>query len=507
MTTPQDILEPQPEIVTEQSNFVFVVPEEMGKAIWESLGKNIIQGAYATGPDQLVFELPNGEMYVDGKRIEFKSWTAHTTFFPTDEGLLCPLPDEELLLEVDLQTRPDMALAFGQMRQRNALARFIAPVQAPIEPTQSAENFPIHTGQECDVWIRSVGDGKSEKNWRNEEQRGVRLWEKPGATHRVELDRRQDEEEGDGLSFADLVNLTKSQSIDSMFALSYVCGVLSPPGEEKRRLVGGWIDLNDVMKYVGWLAEKPDAARKEELRAKVWEFLRHGARARVVGKRSVPYEDRDTREVISTIIDSTPWKITDTQRPEGEPDGVPLRAYVVISQQWTPLLTSPHLSQYMPLGELLASIPPGKPGGDWARTIGFSLTHFWRMKPRETKARTFCPTRRQLLLTYTPKNAPEDVLASKDPKHAVKYYREALQHLADGGFIAREGDAAQNVTATSMLQPHGRQGWRDKWLDDSSGVFPGQGWQSGLEERAAALPPLKRKDLKAKPKRRTKKPV
>lgn len=371
--------------------------------------------------------------------------------------------------------------------------------QVAVKPAQETQKFDLHTGQECDALVKGAGDGKSGVNWFNEPQRGARIWEESGASHRLELLSAQDK--APDLPFEALEELTQVQSIDAAFAFFYVCGVLSPPGSERPTTVGATIDLNDVMQKIGWLRDKPDAPTREERRRKIWDFLRFFASAQVVGQRSSQYIDPHTGETISTRIEASPWMLGDIERPKDDPNprSTPLRVHVVISATWKPLLTSPTLTQFMPLGELLGAIPSGKPSGDWARTIGLVLSRLWRIKPRETNARTFCPTRRQLLTIYTPKTQTvEEVLASNNPKHAVDFYREALRLLAETGLIAPEGDAAPEVTSTSMLEPFGRQGWADQWLDGTSGVFPGEGWQPTVEERAAALPPIKAKNLKAK---------
>ncbi len=373
------------------------------------------------------------------------------------------------------------------------------------EPTMTAHAYNLHTGEECGAFVKSASDGKSGRNWRTEAQRGVDVWEDESAPFRVEVARFRDDD--DEFVFSPVEELIKSQGIGTAFVLFYVCGVLSPTGAEAQRTVGGWIDLTDVLRHIGWLAEKPDAARRDELRARVWDFLRYGARAKVTGERSTTYRDRTTGEIIPTRLSSAPWKITDEERPDGQPDAAPLRAYVVFSQQWKPLLTLPDLCQYMPLGELLAEVAPNKVGGDWARVMGYTLARSWRIKPRETEARTYSPTRRALLTTFAPQTTLEEVLEGPNPKRAVEYYRDALGILADKELIAREGDAAREVTPETMLNPLGRQGWQKKWLDEESGVFPGPNWKPTVEERAAALPEIKPKDLKAAPKRRAQKGV
>jgi hypothetical protein len=305
-------------------------------------------------------------------------------------------------------------------------------------------------------------------------------------------------------SFSDVERLTESQNSDFALALFYIAGVLVPPMQpEKAPLIGAWIDLNDVIEKIGWMAEKPNAEKREKLRAQIWDYIQYGQRAVVAGRRSIPYRDPVTKKEIPTQIESPVWAITDVRRPTSSGADAPLapiKARVVISEQWETMLRDPLLCQWLPLGELLGSIAPHKVGGDWARLIGLSLARLSRMHPRETLTGNYNPTRRQLLTHYTPKTqSVESLLSSSDPKRAVKYYREALNILLEAGLIAPVGDAAPGVTPTTMLKPYGRKGWGEKWLDDSSGVQIGELWRPSVEGRAKALPERAPKDLKAKP--------
>lgn len=365
--------------------------------------------------------------------------------------------------------------------------------------------FPIHTGQETDCLIRSAGDGKRGVTWHNELGRGYRVWEN-GGTHRVELQNLSSA--GEVLpDFTNIERLTESQNSDFALAFFYIAGVLVPPTQpEKAPLIGAWIDLNDVIEKIGWLAEKPDAAKRERLRGQIWDFIQFGQQAIVIGKRSIPYRDPITKQEIPTQIESPVWAVTDVRRPKSNGAVAPLapvKARVVVSEQWETMLRDPLLCQWMPLGELLGSIAPHKVGGDWARLIGLSLARLFRMKPREMLAGEYSPTRRQLLTHYTPKTqSVESLLSSSDPKRAVTYYREALNILSEKGLIARTGDAAPDVTPATMLKPYGRKGWAEKWLDDVSGVQIGERWRPATQARALVLPQRKPKDLKAKPQAR-----
>jgi len=313
----------------------------------------------------------------------------------------------------------------------------------------------------------------------------------------------------DGSEWDALERLTNDQNGDFALALFYIAGTLCPPPSSGRANIGrGWIDLNDVMEKIGWLREKPNAAKKEALRRSLWRFLVYGEEARVVGARSIPYYDKKTKKTIPTYIESSVWKILDTQFPQqkelfNELKPVPLGVEIAVSLQFQRIFTDPTFAQYMPLGELLGAIPPNKVGGDWARVIGLTLAKAWRCKPREVKAASLRIRRRDLLTHYAPKTQiVQEILSSDKPKRAVAYYREALNILLETGLIAPEGDAAKDVTPDKMLEPYGRQGWGQRWLDDACGLCPGPKWEPVVDERAKALPPITPRDLTAKKQRK-----
>ncbi len=364
-----------------------------------------------------------------------------------------------------------------------------------IEAASTSITYVIHTSQEIDIWERAVCDGRINKNWRNEEQRQARVYELKGESHRVELSLSEADH---GLSLADLEKLTLSQDADCVLTMLYICSVLASPSPlPPNRYAGGWIDLDDVMQKIGWYPTKFSKAEAAEKRARLWQYLVYGDRAAVMGERTIPYRDKHTGEVIETAVFSPIWRIHGVKNPLQRTlfNEVPLSVEIVIGKEWERLLTLPNLAQYLPLGELLGNIPPGKVAGDWARCIGLVLAHLWRCKPRETARGTLNPTRRELLTRYTPKTRTVGELLDGDkPRRAVGYWREALGILAEAGFIARSGEATQTTAPTGY-------NWQDAWLDERVKLTPGPKAEALVIERAEALPPLQPKALPTKKRR------
>lgn len=457
-------------------------------------------------PDGVIIEFPDFTTIIGSTAQQQKVEASfRTTFFADEKNRTYTIGESGVTLTANDTDEARQMLR--EIAERNAKLG----LTNAQEIARKTSLFNVHTGQEMDVLVLSASDGQRQTNWRNEEQRGVRLWEKPGAGHRVEL--ATSREERSKWDFAVLEKLTGAQNSDFALAMLYVVGILAPPNNlPSNRLAVEWIDLNDVMKKIGWLNEKPNAEKKEALRHQLWRFLIYGEEAIVSGQRSIKYVDPNTREEISTRIESPIWRVMMRQMPDqdvlfSEARPAPLRAQIAISKEWEPLLTAPLLRQYLPLGELLGAIPPNKVSGDWARSIGLILARVWRCSPRETLSGSINPTRRELLTHYAPKTkSVEEILSSNNPKRALEYYRDALNILLEAGLIAPKGDAAKEVTPEKMLEFLERKGWGDAWLNGASGLWPGAKWMPPVEERAAALPPLRPKDLKAKPKRPRKAP-
>ena len=450
-------------------------------------------------PDRIIVEQEaNIEMEVAGVKGKFTKVRGDlpVTFFDTPHGVALVVPNKKPIV-IALPADVDVPKLQAEIRARNE-KHGIFPPKELFPDALASSAYVIHTSQEIDILERSAADGRIGVIWRNEEQRQSRVYEPKGASHRVELTLNDGD---DNLCLADLEKLTFSQDADFALTMLYICSVLAPPSPLPPNLTAvGWIDLDDVMKKIGWYPAKLTKAEAAEKRAKLWRYLVYGDRATVIGSRTIPYRDKRTGEIIDTEVFSPIWRIHSVQRPLqqalfNEAPEVPMAVEIVISKQWERLLTLPDLAQYLPLGELLGSIPSGKVAGDWARCIGLSLANLWRRKPIEASQGLILPTRRELLTRYTPKTRTvEELLSSDKPRRAIKYWHEALNILADNGFLDRRGEVTQNTS------PEGYN-WHDKWLDEPVKLFLGVKAQPLIAERVDSLPPSKPKSLPSKKRR------
>ena len=349
--------------------------------------------------------------------------------------------------------------------------------------------YSIQTSQEIDILFRAVSAGKSEQDWHSDANALTRTYRPPKASHVVRVSALEDEI-ADGISESAIMEalerLTHEQDSDCVFALLYVSRLLAPlaPLPERTAPVD-WIDLDDVIAKIGWSPRS--TKEREEMRRKVWEYLRFGARAGVYGQRTGPaIIDKETGKPIDTTIDGPLWAFHDRIR-SGLFDSInpPHRVEISMTRAWTALITSPQTAQYLPLGELLGSIPGEQPSGAWARCIGLALANLWRRQPQAVLDGTLQPTRRELLTRYTPKKAPPlQILDSTNPGFARKYWKDALQILVQNEFLADAGDAAQAVHVGGKTLP--RQNWKDVWLDERVTLLPGPLMRQAVERSAIA---------------------
>jgi hypothetical protein len=251
--------------------------------------------------------------------------------------------------------------------------------------------------------------------------------------------------------------------------------------------------MDDVIEKIGWTPRS--TKEREQMRGQVWDYLRFGARAAVIGRRTgKSYRDKMTGQVIDTQIETPLWSFLEQEKPI-QPAlmpiyDVPLRVEIVLSKRWEQLITSSSTMQYLPLGELLGAIPGNQPSGAWARTLGLALANFWRRHPRETLGVTLQPSRRELLLRYTPRRQPPDeILESSNPIRALEYWQGALQELVHTGFLAPQGEAARTQAEIKKSLP--RYNWQSFWLDEKVTLLPGEKMQAAVRECADNLPPLR----------------
>lgn len=104
----------------------------------------------------------------------------------------------------------------------------------------------------------------------------------------------------------------------------------------------------------------------------------------------------------------------------------------------------------------IARIPRGKAWGDWAVSIGLSVSVFLgRVNAHEVGDR-IRHTRRKLLLMFPPDHGPEELLNGKNPGRAREYWSDAIKTLVEQGIVAHIEEP----------NPTSRKGWKDDWLDE-----------------------------------------
>jgi hypothetical protein len=357
-----------------------------------------------------------------------------------------------------------------------------------IKPEVNSD-YLIHVSQEIDAIMRARCDGKNFAHYIQNDQARAIIYERKELAHRIQFTLTTDEADA-GLSLAYLEKLIRAQDADGALAQQYIMRVLAPPSPlPPRAYAGGWIDFDDVIKKIGW--EPQTTKERREMHAKIWQFVRYGARAHIIGKRTIPYKDPTTGEEINTEIHGAAWRVGNKEVPDSSlysAFDVPVRAEIILSKELTALITHPKTAQYLEMGEALGSIPGGKPSGAWARVIGMALMSFWRRNPRETLGGTLKPTRRELLDHYTAKVKPYDeILESKDPGRVIGYWCGALGILADQEIVTREGEAKRTAKEVRAALP--RQGWQEAWLNETIDIWPGVGrMKTSVEGRAKALP-------------------
>ena len=294
------------------------------------------------------------------------------------------------------------------------------------------------------------------------------------------------------------------QDSDSAFALLYVSRLMTekqPSAQSPTTNIK--VALDDIITAIGF--DPRTTAQRAEMRRRVWAFIKFGARAEIVGQRSARYQDKLTGKEIETRIESSPWTIASRAMAEQRslfPDGdIPLIVELAPSEEWMRLLLNPSTAQFLPCAEILGTIPPARAAGAWARVIGLSLANLWRRKPREALAGTLRPSRKDLLLQYLPAvSNPRDVLNSSDPRHALRYWANALNILCECRFVERKGEAALSYEQMSDAMP--RQDWQQDWFYGTAELWPGPLLSDPLLQIKNMLPEPKPRDLTKKTKKR-----
>ena len=364
-----------------------------------------------------------------------------------------------------------------------------------------APDFFLCTNPEMDALERAAADGKHGLNYADIEQQLARVHRIEGASHWVSL-QLTEAERALGVDPAMLARLTAQQDADATLAFLYISRLLAPPTPLPPNATAvGWIDFDDVIAKIGW--DPRSSAERREMHRRLYGFVLFGERAQVVGERQGRYLDKHTGKTVSTTIRAALWRVAKTELPDelleaGElfdakdARQVPVRVEITIDRDWARLLTQPQTAQYLPMGELLGTIPGNKPSGAWGRVIGLALASFWRRQPRAAMEGSMRPTRRELLERYTPKTGPVGaVLRSNNPQDAITFWCAALRALAEREFLAPAGEVL--VSPQTMRAALPRKEWGDLWLDETIDLRPGAAFGNTIVERVSALPPVKKK--------------
>ncbi len=353
----------------------------------------------------------------------------------------------------------------------------------PSEGTKSgyasrAETFPLHTGQEWTAMLHSADDARRGRHLTPNAQRGTVRHQRPGAHFCAEwqlLDAERDA--GHGIEL--LQNALAELDADDKLIWLYVSHLLAPPEPlPARAFAGDWVDLDDVArKTMGGYAKNPEEA--EAWRRKVYHAIRLGARAEIIGQRSIPYKNKTTGEEIDTRLHTNPWGILSKQKPIDPPlwpcETIPLRVELVASREWTALTTRGDTAQFLAFGEVLGAIRGNQPGGAWARSLGLAYLNWCRVhlhNALEGRA----PSRKYLLDFHATKTAPyTEVLAGSHPQRALKYWAEAEDLLREVELL--------EAPKSSLKPPPGYR-WQEPWLQAACGWKPGPRLRPVLEALA-----------------------
>lgn len=365
-----------------------------------------------------------------------------------------------------------------------------------------AGKYPVHTSQEWLALLHTASDGHYQRHFTSDENRGVLRHQRPNAPFFTET-MLSDEERRASFGLELLRQAAEVLDLDDGFIWLYVSDLIAPTQPlAKGNYAGGWVDLDDVARRtLGGYAPNPAEAQRR--RRKVWHAIRYGARAIVGGERSIPYFDKTSGKTIDTQIHTTPWQIVSRQQsvqpslfPDDE-EAVPVRVELVASREWTALTTASDTAQFLPMGEMLGSIPPNQSSGAWARSLGLAYFHWCRVHLHTALNDEASPSRQELLKQFPSKTSNyEAILNSSNPSRALNYWRGAEDYLREAGFI---------ITTTTS-ESTTRQNWKELWLAQSSDWKPGAQLRPLLQALAANLfQPAPRALRKTKARSKTKK--
>lgn len=119
----------------------------------------------------------------------------------------------------------------------------------------------------------------------------------------------------------------------------------------------------------------------------------------------------------------------------------------------------------------IASIPTGRPSGDWARCLALAISALARMNAARVGSR-LTYSRRTLLYQFRPEHDPQGYLDSPSPGRVRTFWRDAVDILKEQGIVAGIDEPPAPVS---------RQGWTETWLDEMVTVHLAGEWGTRAE--------------------------
>jgi hypothetical protein len=434
-----------------------------------------------------------GQTILSLKDAKFRpgNFEIYTTVWPTQKGIAFFDGDDWLLVDfgqgdIGEPSEPEgWQTIQGEIIERNKKFGLAPPpdyvlnsphVQFKTPEPIRATQYTTQTSQEFNVLAEAFSNGRSGQNWISNPQDGARIYTRQGLTHQVIFRGKNENED-----ITALESLTSKLDADATFALMHIAASLAPLNPQGGALLAsGWFDLDDMAEKCCGLDPRSKEER-EHTRNQVYEYLRSAERAQVIGRRSIQYRDKKTGDLIDTYIEAPMLRIMSTERPL-QPQlfgDSPRRVQIAMTSEWSRLMSDPSTAQFLPCGEILGSILSNKPGGAWARTIGFDLLNYWRRNSQGNRK----PVRRELFITTPKLRPPEEILNGKDPKRAAEYWHSALRILVERGIVADIGEAKR--TAVEQLKKLPRYEWGKEWLIEEVDLKPGPLLAQALEDIAA----------------------
>jgi hypothetical protein len=235
------------------------------------------------------------------------------------------------------------------------------------------------------------------------------------------------------------------------------------------------MSLDELLALLGW---KPrTTAEREQMRAKVWQWMVLCEALLVIGARGGRWPDRLTKEVLDLTSRDPLIRIVGQRLPPQHAfeDGAVPTEVSWVAGEWMERFRG-NRSVLSDFGDLrkLAAIPAGKVGGAWAQAAGLALHQLWREQSpyveinlvsddKRATAKFDGLSPRRLLTMFEPDPPLNKFIEQDNPRLIRKHFEEALKILKQRGLVA---------SFDPPLAAESRQGWLDRYLDTPRDIRP-----------------------------------